>query len=123
MATKATCATVVKSLPNASVEKLANHYDKFTEAYRMTDDFECQRQIVDAHMKVAEELLWRGVVTPMASLSDEETAFAERTTERGVPLPIVAKAIYVGRHGNMLLSDAEADWEKNGPPQLVEAEQ
>ena len=42
MAAKAMIATVRKSLPGASDEKLVKHYNKLQKAYRMTDDVHSQ---------------------------------------------------------------------------------
>jgi hypothetical protein len=59
--------SVLASLRTASNEKLVRHYNNLLLAYRETDDYVCQVLIVETQMGVAEELLRRGIETPMAS--------------------------------------------------------
>ncbi|MEP0325113.1 hypothetical protein [Bauldia litoralis] len=63
MATKATVATVRKSLPNASPEKLVAHYNTLQEAYRSTDDVRSQGEIIALQQEILAELDRRGIAT------------------------------------------------------------
>jgi len=72
LATKSMCATIRKSLPNASVERLTQHYNKLIEVRREVadrDDWQLQVMVHELSQEVANELQRRGIETPWANAS------------------------------------------------------
>jgi len=72
--TKLSAATVLKSLPSASTDRLVSHYNRYTELYRLAyDDIDLQAILALAQIQVARELQKRGIETPMSNawLGDE----------------------------------------------------
>jgi len=74
LATKSMCATIRKSLPNASVEKLMQHYNKLIELRRAADDMEdwkLSHEVLELSFDVGDELERRGVETQWSRAAAE----------------------------------------------------
>jgi hypothetical protein len=60
-ATRTMISTVRASLPNASNEKLIEHYNRLIEAKRNTDDIRNQQDLASLQNEIMAELEKRGV--------------------------------------------------------------